>query len=339
MRRCFPLVLVVLLFACDSEEDKAGRFLLKGNEALGKGEYNEAVRFFSEAIAKNDKFVEAYNNRGVANYKAGKFIEAISDYNKILLQINPDFNEARRNRVNAYLDAGRYEKALEDLEVLSDIFPDSAFVDFSRGLVYHEMKAFDKSIESFEMSFKKDDSNAETLVNVANGYYMVNDFENAKLTLQNAIGLDSQEPNSYNTLALIATEEKVYDEALSRVNEALALDAGNPFFLNNRGYIHLLMNNLEAAEPDIRRAIIGAPQNPWAYRNRGILFYLRDRFDDAVRNFEQAAKYDDKIPELNYYWAMTLNKLGKKEEACARIALLKDKDSDQAKALIKETCG
>jgi len=338
MKKLFSVVLVMLLFGCDNDENKAGRFLIKGNDALNKGEYNEAVRFYSEAIAKNDKYIEAYNNRGVANYKDGKYIEAISDYNLILLQIDPEFSEARRNRVNAYLDAGRYEKALGDLEVLEETFPDSAFVDFSRGLVYHEMKEFDLSIEAFEKSFDKDDTNAETLVNVANGYYMVRDFNKAKLTLEQAIGLNAKEPNSYNTLALIATEQEDYSVALRNVEEALILDGGNPYFLNNKGYIHLLMGDLDKAEKDIRRAIIGAPQNPWAYRNRGILFFLKDRFDDAVRNFEQAAKYDEKIPRLNFYWASALYELGRKGEACERVAFLKDKGSQESKKLTEVVC-
>lgn len=331
-------MLVVLFLSCDSDENKAGRFLIKGNEALGKGDYNEAVRLYSEAIAKNDQYVEAYNNRGVANYKDGKYIEAIIDYTQILIQINPDFTEARRNRVNAYLDAGRYEKALEDLVELERVFPDSAFVDFSRGLVYHEMKEFNLSIAAFEKSYKKDNSNPETLVNVANGYYMIRDFDKAKETLQLAIGLDATEPNSYNTMALIATEEKNYPLALNQVEEALSLDGANPFFLNNRGYIHLLMNNLESAEKDIRRAIIGAPENPWAYRNRGILFFMQDRFTDAVRNFQQAAKYDENIPRLNFYWASALNELGRNEEACERVAYLKNKESEESKTLVAKVC-
>lgn len=328
----------MLFLACDSDENKAGRFLIKGNEALSKGDYNEAARLYTEAIAKNDVYVEAYNNRGVAYYKDGKYIEAIIDYTKILLQIDPDFSEARRNRVNAYLDAGRYEKALEDLDELDKVFADSAFVDFSRGLVYHEMKEFSLSIASFEKSFEKDNTNSETLVNVANGYYMTRDFGKAKQILQQAIGLNATEPNSYNTLALIATEEKDYPLALRHVEEAINLDVGNPFFLNNRGYIHLLIGDLEAAEKDIRRAIIGAPENPWAYRNRGILFFLQDRFADAVRNFEQAAKYDGSIPRLNFYWASALNALGQKEAACGRVAFLKNKDSQESRTLKATVC-
>lgn len=338
MKKLFPIVLVVLFLACDSDENKAGRFLIKGNQALNKGDYNEAVRLYSEAIAINDQYVEAFNNRGVANYKDGKYIEAIIDYTQILLQIDPDFSEARRNRVNAYLDAGRYEKALEDLVELEKIFADSAFVDFNRGLVYHEMKEFDLSIASFEKSFEKDDTNSETLVNVANGYYMIRDFDKAKQILQRAIGLNATEPNSYNTMALIATEEKDYPSALRQVEEALSLDEANPFFLNNRGYIHLLMNDLESAEKDVRRAIIGSPENPWAYRNRGIIFYLQDRFDDAIRNFQQAAKYDENIPRLNFYWASALNALGQKEAACERVVFMKDKESQESRILIAKVC-
>ena len=83
MKKVILLSLIFLICACDSDQNKAGRFFIKGNESLNKGDYNEAVRLYSEAIAKNDKYTEAYNNRGVAYYRDRKFIEAINDYSTI----------------------------------------------------------------------------------------------------------------------------------------------------------------------------------------------------------------------------------------------------------------
>ncbi len=319
MKKLLILVLVVLVFGCDSDQDKAGRFLLKGNEAMGKGEFNEAVRLYTEAIAKDPDFIDAYNNRGVANYRDGKYVEAINDYTHILLQIDPEFSSARRNRVNAYLDAGRYEKALEDLMVLKNVFPDSAFVDFSRGLVYHEMKDFSQSIDAFNAALKKDEKNPEILINAANGYFMLKDFKSAEALLNRAMAIDATEPNIYNTLALIETAKSNYDKALDLVQQALKLDITNPYFLNNRGYIYLMKSDLENAEPDIRRAIIGAPQNAWAYRNRGILLFKQQKYEGAIRNFELAEKLEKEVPMMHVYWAKALVAMERMVEACQLI--------------------
>lgn len=318
MKKVILLSLVFLICACDSEQNKAGRFFLKGNDALNKSDYNEAVRLYSEAIAKNDKYTEAYNNRGVAYYRDRKFIEAINDYTTILLQVNPDFSDARRNRVNAYLDSKRYDKALLDLGVLQELFPDSAYVDFTRGLVYHEMKDFTKSIESFNSALLKDQGNPEILINAANGYFMLKDFANAEELLSQAEMVDATEPNIYNTQALIETSKGNYDEALKLVEVALEIDPVNPYFLNNRGFIHLMLGDIVKAGPDIRRAIIGASENGWGYRNRGILLYMQENYEGAIRNFERAEKLEGRVPLMLDYWVSSLKALGRTEDACEK---------------------
>lgn len=319
MRKQLIYLLTILIFACDSEQDKAGRFFIKGNTALTNGEYDEAIRFYSEAIAIDNQYKEALNNRGVAYYRERKYVEAINDYTQVLLQIDPEFIDARRNRVNAYLDAGRYEKALEDLDILQIAFPDSVFVDFTRGLVYHEMKDFTKSVEAFELALAKDEDNAEILINAANSYFMMKDYDQAVRLLEQAKMLDASEPNIYNTLAMISSygTQPDYDQALGYINDALELDSDNAYFLNNRGFIHLMRGDWEKAEPDIRRAIIGAPENAWAYRNRGILLLNQGNYEGAVRNFERAETLEEGVPRMYFYWTLALTRLNKLEEACA----------------------
>lgn len=325
------LVLMGILFtvwSCDSDSQKAQRFLLKGNIALNEGKYLEAIDFYSESLALDNTYKEAFNNRGVANYKKGRYTEAINDYSQIIIQIDPSFLEAYRNRANAYLADGRYEKALDDLSYLEAQLPDTAFVHFTKGLVFHEMKDFRASIEAFQQAAFLNVDDAEPLVNQANGYFMLKQLDSAKIILEQAENLDSEEANIFNTYGLIAMEEKDFDLAQVYFDQALKLDRENPFFYNNRGFLFLLTNELTKARKDIRRAIIGAPENPWGYRNRAILFYKEGKLSDALRNFELAAGMDNKIPLLHYYWALALQASGELGQACETIKLEIDPDID-----------
>ncbi|WP_305982959.1 tetratricopeptide repeat protein [Roseivirga thermotolerans] len=317
MKKVFQLiVLVSLLVACDSDQDKAGRFFIKGNEALNQGQYNEAVRYYTEAIALAPSMKEAYNNRGVAYYKDGRYAEAINDYSYALVQIDEHYADAIRNRANAYLADHRHSKAIEDLNRLQRIYPDSSFVYFTKGIALHEDKAYAEAIDAFEKALTMQPNDAEAMVNQANSFYMLQEFEQAEQLLNRAESIDASEPNIYNTRGLIAMEKKEYSNALNWFNIALKMDPGNAYYLNNRGYLYLQMNRISAAEEDLRRAIIGAPNNAWAYRNRGYYFHLNKRFEDAIRNFELAAKMDNEVPLLHFYWAQTLQSLNRGEEAC-----------------------
>jgi tetratricopeptide (TPR) repeat protein len=324
--------LLLLLFGCDSDLDKAGRFFLMGNEELNSQNYKEAIRLYTEAIAKNPQFKEAYNNRGVAYYKTLRYAEAVNDYTYAILQVDPEYNDAYRNRFEASLASGNFNRALDDAVFLRKNFSDSAYTYFYEGLALTELKRFDEAISQFNKSYELDNENVEAIVNQANAYYMSDRFEEAKVLLQKAIGMDASEPNIYNTLSLIATQENQFEQALEFANEAIALDRLNAYFNNNRGFIYLNLGDLEKAEADINLGIKADPRNPWAYRNKAIFYFKSGNYESALRNIEQAALYDDSIPLLHYYWASILIKLGRTTEACEKLNSVESPESNALRA-------
>ncbi len=321
MKKLLILPLILLIWSCDSEQDKAERFFLKGNEALTNGQYREAIRFYNEALALKSDYIVAYNNRGVAYYQDGKYPEAINNYSTILVQYDTLFPDALRNRANAYLADGRYERAISDLGELEEVYPDSAFIPFTKGIAFHEAKQYDEAISSFKLARNLDDDNAEILVNAANSYFMKGELQKANELLAEAELMDASEPNIYNTKGLIAMEQEDWTLAKTNFDLALKMDPGNPYYYNNRGFLNLQLDSLDAGYNDIRRAIIGDPNNAWAYRNRGILFYKQGRTEDALRNFELAQSMDERIPLLYYYWALTLISNNDNARACELIQL------------------
>ena len=337
--------MVLLICACESDEDKAGRFFLMGNNALNEGNFGEAVRLYTEAIGKSPKMVDAWNNRGVAYYKDKKYVLAINDYTHAIKQIDAYYMEAWRNRLDARYAAGLYGEAMADVDFLSDAYPDSAWVHFKAGLVLVGMKDYRRAVNAFRMSVNLDSGNVEALINYANAYYLYGTtrggvyFNQAEDNLVLAEALDPSQPNIYNTRALMNIYTKTYDEALVQVNKAIALDRNNPYFNNNRGFIYLMTDELDKAEQDINLAIKGDPQNAWAYRNRGILFSMKDDPEAAARNFKQAALYDDSIPLLNYYWGAALLKLGNTTEGCEKLRISVDAFENEGRGLFEGNCG
>ncbi|NQZ78168.1 MAG: tetratricopeptide repeat protein, partial [Ekhidna sp.] len=87
----------------------------------------------------------------------------------------------------------------------------------------------------------------------------------------------------------------------AEVNRALDLVAGEPYFLNNRGFIHLEMNQPDKAIEDINRSIVLNPKNGWAYRNKGIWKMNRGELEEALGLFERALRTGEFIDEIFYY--------------------------------------
>jgi len=89
-------------------------FNQQGWEQTEKGNYEEAIRYFTKAIDLNPMDAEFYYNRGTAYLNKDQYDQAISDYKKAL-EINPMDAKAYYKRGLAYYYKKKYHKSWEDV--------------------------------------------------------------------------------------------------------------------------------------------------------------------------------------------------------------------------------
>ena len=134
-------------------------------------------------------------------------------------------------------------------------------------------------------------------------------------------------------------EKGNFREALVEVNRALDEEPSEPYFLNNRGYIYLQMDSLDLALSDINRSIVLNPQNGWAYRNKGIYSYKNQEYDRALDLFIRAERTNDFIDEIFYFKGLTLEKMGREEEACQSWKKGMENSELRSKRIFRQKCG
>lgn len=92
------LVVMLSLSSCATQYQKsvdtyeqtwADAYVNQGNVNNDKGQYDQAISYYTEAIEINPSFAEAYVNRGNVYHAKGQYDQAISDYNKAI-EINPN---------------------------------------------------------------------------------------------------------------------------------------------------------------------------------------------------------------------------------------------------------
>ncbi|MCX5712933.1 MAG: tetratricopeptide repeat protein [Candidatus Omnitrophica bacterium] len=65
--------------------EKVGeKYISRGNAYSELGNYKQAIKDYSKAIAHNPKYALPYLNRGLAYYKLGKYKDAIKDFDKAI---------------------------------------------------------------------------------------------------------------------------------------------------------------------------------------------------------------------------------------------------------------
>lgn len=306
--------MLFIIVACTGSETKLQRFLLQGNEMAQKQNFHEAKRYYREALKLDSCFADALNNLGTLLFKEGNFTEALTNYNQAL-DCKPDFYDAYLNRANTFYELNNPTAALRDLDQYAKAHPDTSLLFFSRGLNYTKLEAYDKAITSFRKAYEKDPGNVEGLVNLATVFYYKNEFDSSVMVLNEASAI-SKNANIYNLLSLIESKKGDYAKAMDWITQALALEPGNAYFLNNRGYLYLETGQPDKALSDIDKSIGEDPYNAWAYRNKG-LYYLKVKdYVSAIRLLEKTISMDEKIEKGYFYLGDAYFQTGDKQKGC-----------------------
>jgi len=311
------LFFFVLLFSqCGNDaETQKQRFLIRGNNALTEQNYREALRFYTEALKIDSCYSPALNNLGVTRFEQKQYNLALEAYDAAL-RCNPDDKEAILNRTNAYYETNQLYRAEDDLNYLIEDQPDSSELHFRLGLVHAKMNRYDAAVGDFNTALRLDTANAEALINRGTVYYYLNRLDAARQDLHRAEKTGQQLGNVYNGLALVAAESDSLGLAMSYIEKALAEEPLQPYFLNNRGFIHLLRNESELAREDIDRSITIDPSNAWAYRNKARYYHTQGDYDEAIRLYEQALNMDTFVQKINIFLADSYLAAGNKDRAC-----------------------
>ncbi|XP_044755662.1 stress-induced-phosphoprotein 1 [Coccinella septempunctata] len=99
----------------------------KGNAALQENKFEEAIRYYTEAINLDGNNHVLYSNRSAAYAKANKYDLALKDAEKTV-EIKPDWVKgySRKGAALAYL--GEYDQALQVYEQALKLDPDNALI-------------------------------------------------------------------------------------------------------------------------------------------------------------------------------------------------------------------
>lgn len=289
------LVTVGIGFACDSDETKKGRFLLKGNEKLNENDPKGAMGFYSEAIEIDSTYADAYYNKALAHLQLNQLGESILDLS-LAIRYKPGYYDAIFQRGLSYLDNGEYYNAREDAQNLVLLDDKNWKSYFLTGLVAEKLKQFPEALQAFAKAFELNPENSDLLVNQATILYYQKDFESAESILDQAMEINPLEPNLHNLRSMIYFDEKNYEEALDAVEKAISLDKSQAYFYNNKGLYLLFLDQQEEGLGLINQSINMDSKNPFALRNKGIYYVMQG---DKISAMQYLMELNQNYPDMD----------------------------------------
>ena len=184
---------------CDKS---AVQSFLRGRELISQGKQGEAMEVLSQAIEKFERHALAYERRGHVNFLLNNLTDALYDFTKSI-GINPHNPEAYVGRALVLMTQGRFQSALEDLELAikssiphQTIFWKARRLKGEAHLEREEFKLAETELRFFlNRNFKQGDPNAgwrrKALFNFGRALMQMDKFREAAEAFEQSLAIES----------------------------------------------------------------------------------------------------------------------------------------------------
>lgn len=187
-----------------------------------------------------------------------------------------DFRERTPNR-SIGLFVGRilaedaeFGDAMEGLEVMDEIYPDSYFLPFFRGLLALRMGDVEYGVEQFAVAEPLQPAEPERALAAFYQAYALSQLERWEETIEplgRAIELDKECKEFFNLRGVAHFKAERFQEGAEDFQAALTIDSGSPHDLANLGLCHKFMGNTAEARDYLQAAVNMDPSLDYAQQH------------------------------------------------------------------------
>lgn len=313
------LVAVLFVLIGCGKDNLDEKYYLKANQYLANKGYKEAIDLYSDAINRNQDFMEAYHNRGIAFLRSGRINEALGDFSEVIVK-NPDYAPAYVQRSYIYYLKGALDQAQYDLQMVEELNYDSSYVDFLQALIFTEIPERRAEGRVLFKELLNEDSTSDLLTNIANNFWYADEYDSALQYLNLSLQIDPKLVQTWNTLGLVYNDIGNPVAAVSALRKAEQINPSDSYVLNNLGLAYLNQNNMDSAFYYMNQSQLIDRSNPWLYRNLGMYYLAAGDPAKAENAFLRAEELNPNLEEINYFLAQAYTDAGEAKRACDRLA-------------------
>jgi serine/threonine protein kinase/Flp pilus assembly protein TadD len=167
----------------------------EGERLRTAGQYQEALKFYDQAIALKPKFAEAYGGRCYCLNKLEKFSEAMVACNDAL-DLKPKYPEAMWGKGNGYQQQRRLTKALALYEQAIINKPKFAEAWVSRGMVLQSLGRSYEALWAVDRAIDLERNSADAWTTKGKALWELGRWDEAIVALDKALQLQPNHPHA-----------------------------------------------------------------------------------------------------------------------------------------------
>lgn len=249
-----------------------------------------------------------------------------------------------------YIDKGKllrengyYTLAINEFTQASKTSPNSAEPYLLIGETHLSTKDYDKALASFQKALEKSPTNVDAITGIAQCYMHLNDFAEARKTVDSIVNPDSEKLKYYQGMLYFYDGEydrskeyfqSIVDTSLDeelKTNSQLFLDAYTEYELEQGGqenHLRTLLaqastktNQYELATSTLYQVLSETPTYRDAWILLGYAYLNLEQYEDSSSAFEEALELDTTKPETNYFLSLAYYGLDNYDDAIKYLDL------------------
>jgi carboxyl-terminal processing protease len=207
-----PFVFGPTADVASGDSGRAAAILAKGEEAMKRGQYMDAIADCTEALRLDPNVAVAYTVRGLAHWARGEYTAAIADCGRALA-LDPANGPAYSLRGQCELSIKDYIGAVHDFDAAIRLLPETSNFYEQRGAAYLSLHRDEEGLDDLDQAIQFQPGNARAHYLRGLTLYQRGNYEGAKDDLAKAIQLI---PTSYDALNMMGWLLAVCPEARFR---------------------------------------------------------------------------------------------------------------------------
>lgn len=260
--------------------------------------YSEAIEQFDKAAFYNPNFADAYASKGNCLEKLRRFEEAIAAYDKAL-SIRSDLELAWLGRGNALRNLARYDDALATYDKALSINPGFANAWVGRGDVFADLERHDEALAAYDKALSIQPDLESPWVARGHLFWRLKRYDEASAAYGKALSIRTDLENAWLGRGNVSFDLKRYDEASAAFDRALSIRPDLAEAWLGRGNVLNELKRHADAFAAFDRALLLKPDLAEAWLGRGNVAWSLKHHEEALAAYDRALSLK---PRLEGAW-------------------------------------
>lgn len=264
------------------------------------GMRQEAEKSYRAAIALDARLTEAYQGLAALAQERGDTATAIAIWSR-LASLNPDSASIRFDLVNAYLSAGKPERAYLAIDKLPEKDRDGAAAWHARGIVLMRLQRPEAAISAYEKALSKQFKEADMAwAGIGYAAASLKRFPQAIAAFTAARNANPANDIWPFQLAVHLKDGGRASEALPIMTALLTKKPDSADYWRQQGFILAVMDRSVEAIPALERSLQLDPQQPKVWSALIETYQIAGRSKEAKEALQKLRGIDSQAADLAY---------------------------------------